>query len=203
MPKKIRFVDFEFSDGTILREVPVEVDDAILKETPTVAEHEELAWDKFTKEELKQIKLYASMASGSLEYFRDNLTQKLLEWREVIKRLNINENSPCPAGGRYYYFENPSYLTQFRTNIEALEYLVKKLHKVCPIPPIIPMKGNKEWLVWAESVFGQEIPSRLIGCTTRNEALNKAKELSERFPHVYLIRVAEVYEYTGETDPRR
>jgi hypothetical protein len=78
------------------------------------------------KEE-KQARLYASIASGSFAYMRRDLARKLEEWKEIIARLRINAQSACPAGGKYYYFEQPCYLKQFATNLKALEYLVNKL----------------------------------------------------------------------------
>jgi len=85
---------------------------------------------KLTKGEEKQARLYSSIATGSYEYMAKDLARQLEQWGRIIRRLRINETSICPAGGKYYYFEKPSYLTEFDTNIEALAYLANKLKRL-------------------------------------------------------------------------
>jgi hypothetical protein len=85
---------------------------------------------KLKGKELKQARLYASVASENESYLKEDLYRKLEDWKEIIERLKINEESYCPAGGKYYFFEKPFYLKQFNTNLEALTYLVFKLNGV-------------------------------------------------------------------------
>jgi len=76
--------------------------------------------------QLKQARLYASIATLSEKGLAKDLENKLYEWLEIIHRLGISKDSVCPAGGKYYYFESPMYL-DLPTNLEALAFLVMKL----------------------------------------------------------------------------
>jgi len=82
---------------------------------------------RWTKKEDCQMRLFGSIANGDFAYYREDLKAKLKRWKKLIEQHSLTKESTTLAGGRYYFFEKPAYLTQFDTNIEALEYLIKKI----------------------------------------------------------------------------
>jgi len=84
---------------------------------------------RLLKKELRQIELYSTVYHTSLDGYYKDLRSRLEDWERKIKS-GINDKTPSPAGGKWYIFERPAYLSQFNYNIDALRYLVRKLEDI-------------------------------------------------------------------------
>jgi hypothetical protein len=74
----------------------------------------------------KQMLLYSSLGSSQKVAWRLNdLRREFKSWKHILSKRIVD----CPAGGKVFYLEKPSYLIDYPTNYSCLASMVTELEQ--------------------------------------------------------------------------